>query len=184
MRQINLYHISREDLGPAVVLTPDIPANTGFGEDETTPRVCACLTIPGCIRAGEFCFDEQVMENCEREALYVYEAWVDPEDVLQPGTDQVPDAWFTGELWVTRPIRWVRLAKGYLRKHLSYQVSCTEPEATVVYSRYAFTIDGYDEVIDKVGTTAIYGDEDSFSILEFDPAETDRLHEQSPGQKS
>ncbi len=175
MGQIRLYHVSREDLGQQAFLIPDVPTNTGSGEDTVTPRVCACLTIPGCIRAGEFCFDDPVMDGDDGEALYVYAAYVDMEDVFQPGSDQVPDAWFTGELWVMKPVRWIRVAAGTLRKHLSYNVSCQEPEATVVYSRYAFTIDGYDEVVDRAGATAIYGDEDSFSVLEFDPVRTDRL---------
>ncbi len=175
MKKIHLYHISRTDLGPEVFLTPDVPANTGFGEDEHTPRVCACLNVPGCLQSGEFFFDDDMILGGRPKTLYVYEAWADPEDVWQPSVEQVPDAWFTGELWVTRAIRWTKVDKGVLRKHLSYTVSCKEPRADVVYSRFAFTFDGYDEVVNRAGASPVYGDADAFSVLAFDPVESGKL---------
>lgn len=169
MRSIRLYHVCLEDRGEQTVFVPDVPERRSDNEDKWTPRVCACLTVPDCLRAMELAFDSGVaLDNAELH-VSVYQARVPVEHVVQPSTEQVPDAWMTGELWVMIPIQWTLAFQGTFRRHMDFACKSFETGDNAVFSRYAFTALGEEEVCDRCQGCATYGEENAFSFLEFNP---------------
>lgn len=162
MKTMYLYHISKKDLGDQILLTPRIPKHKDKYEDSTTPRVCCCPTIPGCIHAiPDFIFDGQ--STTITNTLYVYGAHIPVEYIIQPGYTMVSDAWFTGELWVTHPETWFKVA--------TYRVYRQARLDGTPYSRFIFhdAIQANDEIVcDRKIDKTVYGELESFSMLELD----------------
>ena len=174
MTDILLYHVSLQDFGDRHTFIPAVPSKRAVQEDRTMPRVCACLTLPDCLKAMELTFDAGISLDGDTVPVYVYTARVPVESIHQPDTAQVPDAWMTGELWVMDAVPWTLTRRGYLRRHMDFAAKEFVTGNEAVFSRYAFTPDGEDEVVDKYRETVLYGDMDGFSFLELNPFLTNR----------
>lgn len=173
MKTIYLYHISKINLGNVVVLSPKVPEDIASNEDSTTKRVCACLTIPACIRASEVLFAQPHAWLDDGIEVWIYEADVPVENIVQPDVSKVPDVWFTGELWVIVETSWKLHSHAIICRYMMYKCKESMSNSKVVFSRYAVTADENDEVIDRIAGTTIYGyGENAFSMLEYDCSAT------------
>lgn len=121
------------DIGFADWIYPCIPKSRLDGEDGLIPRICVADTLDGCLTSMGFahmCTEEilraiqheqGLYDNLEREGPLWNSLWkrlrfpftlltfkIDREDPAlrypQELTDLVPDAAWTGEHWITRPI--------------------------------------------------------------------------------
>lgn len=108
MKTMHLFRISYQDLGPNILLVPEVPHYRLDGEDGETPRVCACPTLYQCIMAKSMYLNSKLWKE-NKLNFYVYTADVPIEFIEQPTNSQVEDVWMTGELWVTQPIIWTKL---------------------------------------------------------------------------
>lgn len=165
MRKMKVFHISRKDLGSIVRLEPRIPEFHADGEDRVIPRICVAPTILGCIRAlelpssivGEEAFFD-VNKDGKPYPLYLYSSKVNVLDLRQPTNEEVQDYYNTGELWITAPWWFNKIADLTIRKHMDLP-NCA-------YSRYCITEVGKDEVCDKVAAPEVYGDDSlNFSFI-------------------
>lgn len=170
MRTLRLYHICQHDAGENVVLVPKVPAFRALGEDNGTPRVCACLNPYSCLRALELSYSPAMDEPPYGLPVWIYCADVPMEDIEQPSTAEVPDAWLTGELWVMSSLVWHLLSPATFRRHMRFDAKDRKSGASTVFSRYSLTFEGWEETLDRVHGSAVYGDEQAFSYLEFDPS--------------
>lgn len=176
---------------------PRIPDNAALSEDQHTPRIPVCLTIPGAIEAAELVysidlFDKAYMAHMHNWVeLHPHEnrfpfkesrdygfdfdvicALVPGSKLYQPTSYEVPDAWKTGEMWLLEPTDFVHYGRYHIRRHM---------EIGGAYARYAVTEkepdpakhgifkEDYDEVVDRQIGTAIYGEENAFSFITMDP---------------
>lgn len=115
MDTMHLLRITVKDLGSIAYMIPSVPESRIDGEDGQIPRVCAALTLPGCL-SSTWLYGESVFEPNQEIDFYLYCADIPVDAITQPNTTLVPDAWLTGELWVTKPFMWTRLGKYTLRK--------------------------------------------------------------------
>ena len=159
METMKVYHISMKDLGSRPDIYPSIPDTMSQCENSTTPRICVCPTIPGCIMAKELTHDLKSEDDVIN--FYVYEARILSDHIIQPTYADVFDAWYTGELWVTEPYTFELFGLYQLRKQMDVGESC--------YSRYSIT-NHYDKdgIIDRVKASPIYGDCICFSMIDSD----------------
>lgn len=159
MNSIRVYHISDQNFGPKVKLFPRIPDSiaSDIHEDNQTPRICCALTLPQCLYSTERTYD--ITEGDKKIKLYVYEATVKASKLYQPNENQVFDTYYTGELWLLDPTVFTLVNSYTLKRQqiLGYP-----------YSRFSFTMDGEDEVIDKYVCDPIYGDSKAFSFIAVD----------------
>lgn len=163
MNTMTLYHISKIDLGDQVMVTPTIPVYPAFGENDTIPRICACASVIGCLRAIPEPFQTYIDPNTVEPVnkLYLYRADVPIEHITQPDIELVEDCWITGEFWITEPQEFHKLCVYDVRRNCRIIGS--------PYSRWALTAEGLDEVIDRKIAAPIYADDMSaFSMLELD----------------
>lgn len=160
MNTLHVYHISQIDLGDYCEFKPDIPKFKSHFEDKSIRRICACTSITDCIVAiNNIPYTAQFAPD--GLDLWLYESDICIEDIIQPTDTQVEDAWYTGELWITKPYVFKKTAYYKCRKHMEFP--------NMPYSRYSFTRVDKDEVVDRIYTENIYGDRDSFSMLLLDP---------------
>lgn len=161
MNTIRVYHISDQNFGNSVEFIPRVPiylADECF-EDTKTPRICCALTLPQCLYSTERT-DDIESENDEIK-LYVYEAYITPDKLYQPTERQVFDVYYTGELWLTEPTTFTLVGPYTLRRHQMLDFP---------YSRFSFTADGEDEVVDRIVSNPVYGDSKAFSFIAVDRA--------------
>ena len=139
MNSMLVFKITLEDLGNNVFLSPRVPINTCKGEDTVIERIPVCLTLPSCIRALEL--TSMITKDNPELKVYVYVSEVPMEYLEDPNKHEikVPDRWITGELWVTHPWTFIKLSSATIRKHMEIPYSA--------YSRYAFTMENFDEVL-------------------------------------
>lgn len=95
------YHLSAENLGAEVTLTPRIPSNGAIGEERETPRISVALDIEDCILG-------KTWVHATGRTFYVYELR-SRVDVEEPPRWAVPDSGDTREHWVTEPARFRRV---------------------------------------------------------------------------
>ena len=154
--KLHVYHISQIDLGDSFEFRPDIPKFKSEGEDRSIRRIYVCTSIASCITAID-----NIPYTCQFAPngldLWLYEADINIEDIYQPTDKQVSDAWHTGELWVTYPYVFTKTEHYLARKHMEIPNSW--------FSRYSFTADGEEEVLDRICDDIIYGDRKAFSML-------------------
>lgn len=159
MQGLPLYFVSRENLGNVILIDPRIPESRAASEDGTVPRICCAMTLPACIQSMEL--SHEITDDKPEIETWVYTSFVPNEYILTPTDSQVPDRWFTGEMWVVKPWTFHQIGRFVLRKHMDI--------GDTVYSRYSFRYEHEDEVVDRICATAIYGDVESFSFIELDP---------------
>lgn len=170
MKTIKVFHVSRVFLGDEAVLKPGIPEFTAERENEFTPRVPASLNVLSCLKSMELSFDETVYASSAPLPLWVYVADVPVEDIYQPTTEDVPDVWMTGELWVTKPIAWHLESKVFFMRHMSFLAEDLSSHEKSVYSGYSLTYEGEKEIPERVGRPVVYDDSNrAFSFIEVDP---------------
>ena len=159
MNNIKVYHISDQNFGNKVKLIPRVPESIAgdLFEDNQTARICCALTLPQCLYSTERTYD--ITEADKEIKLYVYEAIVKASKLYQPTEKQVFDTYYTGELWLLEPTIFALVDLYTLRRQqiLGYP-----------YSRFSFTADGEDEVVDKYMSDPIYGDSKAFSFIAVD----------------
>lgn len=153
---MKLYHISREDLGDIVTLNPKIPINRCSRENNTIPRVCCAASIYDCLISSEA--SANVTEK-DPLNLFVYCTEVDASDIYIPVEEDVPDAFYTNEIWLMDSYTFIKECNATLRMHMNIPNS--------PYSRYAFTKNGCEEVIDRIASMPVYGTSDSFSYIDL-----------------
>ena len=138
-------------------LTPYIPNNRARDEDDTTLRIPCSLTIMGCISSLSLPYIyEDRNDKDSKFIVHLYYADVPNENIYQPSNDQVPDQWLTGELWLLKDEVFTHKRTYVLSRHIELP--------GFPYSRYSMTqID--DMIIDRVGASVVYGDEDNFSFI-------------------
>lgn len=153
---MKVYHISRKDLGDCIVLIPRVPAYRAHGENSTIPRICCSQSIYNCLIAMEAAAD---LDDKNVTNLYVYCAYVDPLIIYQPESDEVPDAFYTNELWILQPQHFCKECNATLKIHMNIPNS--------PYSRYMFTRDGCEDVLDRITSTPVYGTLESFSYIDL-----------------
>lgn len=76
------------------ILDPRVPKNRMPSEDDKTARICVSTSIAGCLAA--------VQGLKEGNTVYIHICT--SNQVIQPTKDQVPDVFFTGEIWITEPV--------------------------------------------------------------------------------
>lgn len=153
---MKVYHISRKDLGDSIVLIPRIPTHRAHGENSTIPRICCTPSIYNCLIAMEATAD---LNDKDITNLYVYCADVDPLIICQPELDEVPDAFYTNELWILQQQRFYKECNATLKIHMNIPSS--------PYSRYMFTRDGCEDVLDRITSMPVYGTLGSFSYIDL-----------------
>ena len=167
MNLMRLYRFEFVDKGTTFLAEPSIPETVSFIEDSTTPRICVCPHIMGCIQALEL--PESVVsfnKEWKSSNLYLYQALIDldrcrSEGIIQPTINQVPDVWKTGEIWILKPTVFNKVGEFTLSKQFDLP-NCA-------YSRYQVVPNIEDAmVIDRVVGPVIYGDlEEGFSFIGF-----------------
>lgn len=162
MEYIRVYHLSTTDLGHVPTLTPRVPECHLHGEDLETPRICCSTTVIGCIMAMPPFME---LGNIESRDFWLYEAHVPVANIEQPTHREVPDVWQTGELWITQEQDFLCIGKYHVRKHVKW------PD--MPFSRYAFTLEGEEEIVDCIVRAPIYGDIEAFSYLDIDASRAD-----------
>lgn len=175
MKMVRVYFLCDNDLGPTSTIVPSVPKTKAALEDNTTPRICVALTIPACLKAIDaipILCDLDRTDPCKPNEQHtikyqVYSAIVPVEHIVQPDNSMVPDAWITGELWVTEPTVFTKMGIGVLRKHVVYE------DAPI--ARFSFTFmhdsddeDDDEEIVDRAFADAIYGEYGAFSVLDMD----------------
>lgn len=97
MLDFSLYfHISKSD--EISVLEPRIPLKLWAGfEDDTIKRICFGIKIEDCLKAL------YATENSEYK-VYIPTFIVSKSNVYKPTNNDVIDAEYTNEVWVTKPI--------------------------------------------------------------------------------
>lgn len=160
MNSMIIYKICFEDFGDRVLLNPQIPVHPAKNEDNKINRIPVCTTIPDCIRALEL--SSMITKDDPILTVYVYTAEVPMENIEHPNKHdvKVPDQWRTGELWIMHPWMFTKIGKASIRKHMEIPYSA--------YSRYAFTMENFDEVLDRICAAPIYGEMASFSFIDLD----------------
>lgn len=160
MNSLLVFKICFEDLGKQVMLSPQIPIHPAKNEDTKINRIPVCTTIPSCINALEL--TSMITKDNPLLEVYVYASEVPMDYLEMPNKHEikVPDQWKTGELWVMYPWTFIKLGKATIRKHMEIPYSA--------YSRYCFTIENFDEVVDRICATPIYGEMKSFSFIDLD----------------
>lgn len=79
------------------VLSPRVPLHRTLTEDNETKRICVSQSINGCLTA--------VDNFVPGKIVYIHVCECDDEYIVQPELDQVIDACFTGELWITEDVK-------------------------------------------------------------------------------
>ena len=160
MNSILVYKICFEDFGNTVFLDPQIPLHPAKNEDNKINRIPVCTTIPNCITALELA--SMITKDNPILTVYVYATEVPIEYLEHPNKYdvKVQDQWRTGELWVMHPWTFIKIGKATIRKHMEIPWSA--------YSRYAFTMENFDEVLDRICATPVYGEMTSFSFIDLD----------------
>lgn len=81
--------------------------------------------------------------------IYLYEADIEIGNIYRPTENDVPDAFYTGELWIldAYDVDFYKVKCYNIRKHMDLP-NCT-------YSRYAVTEEKEDEIIDIRATTVV-----------------------------
>lgn len=159
MNSLLVFKICFEDYGNTVLLDPQIPRYPAKNEDVTINRIPVCTTIPNCIKALEL---SSMVTEGDLLTVYVYSSEVPMEYIEHPNKFdvKVPDQWRTGELWVMYPWMFTKVGKATIRKHMEIPYSA--------YSRYAFTMENFNEVVDRICAAPIYGEMTSFSFIDLD----------------
>lgn len=153
---MRLYHISRKDLGDSTVFEPKIPKYRAFGEDTTLPRICCAPSIYNCLVSMEASADVSVDKPLN---LYVYCIDIDSSMVYFPESDQVPDVFYTNEAWLLGPYTFYKECNATLKIHMNIPNS--------PYSRYVFTREGCEDVLDRITSMPVYGNLGSFSYIDL-----------------
>ena len=171
MNTIKVYRIELEDRGNIVTLNPYIPNGACPYEDKITPRIPCATTIIGCLRSLQITSNPGInMEELNHSGakLYLYEAEVEVKYIYRPTDNEVPDAFYTGELWImyAQDVDFYKVRGYNIRKQLELP-NCA-------YNRYIVNEEEQiSEIPDFVATTVIYGDSMSFSYIEFDPSRSE-----------
>lgn len=167
MNTIKVYRIELEDKGNIVALNPYIPNGACHYEDKITPRIPCATTILGCLRSLQIPSNPGINKeelNHSGAKIYLYEADVEARYIYRPTDNEVPDAYYTGELWIlnTQDVDFYKVRGYNIRKQLELP-NCA-------YTRYIVNEEErISEVLDFIATTVVYGDSMSFSYIEFDP---------------
>lgn len=154
------YKVLLEDRGDTIFLSPSIPKHPMKGEDTKVPRICVAPTILQCIQSID-CINILSERSDNKLPIYVYATITNAALVLDsPTSDQVPDKWKTGEMWIRSMCPFIKISKGYISKQFDFPNVC--------YSRYSFTID--DELpLDLITGPVVYGEDFCFSFIDKDP---------------
>ena len=162
---LRLYRIVDKCYGYETLFTPNIPQNIMDKENTTIKRICTAPTIPGCIESIQpLCNDayKERLLNGEEITLYLYYTKVNKfENLYFPDTEDVPDAYKTGEVWVIKPYRFRFVSELKIRYHMDIPHS--------VYSRILCRYSGEKEILDFRTGDPIYGDKRSFSMIVTNP---------------
>lgn len=160
---IKVYHVSDDDHGEYFHMSPRIPNEDvrASDEDGVVPRICVCTTIPGCLMA----LPDRVYKYVGK-LLYVYEIEVKSLDVLQqPTYEQVLDAWYTGELWLTVPVTAKKIAT-YIVNHQADFVGSWYARITLTKFNPVTCMTTVTPIGSMLNADLIYGDPDHFSMIE------------------
>lgn len=100
-----LYHVSTTMRNPQKRLFyPAIPKSAGENENQTIKRICFSDTIRSCVQATGYLikqWDYLIVYRIDTKDIpdkYI----LTPDDLVK--NDYVPDAKFTHEYWITKPI--------------------------------------------------------------------------------
>ena len=88
MKTMHLFRISYQDLGPNILLVPEVPHYRLDGEDGETPRVCACPTLYQCIMAKSIYLNSKLWKE-NKLNFYVYTADVPIDNCLKIYADNL-----------------------------------------------------------------------------------------------
>lgn len=154
-----LYFVTDKHLGSSMILEPRIPEFTSSMEDQVTPRICVASTIQQCLTAIEVSSALET-EKVNEKIYYVYYTTYDDSTTVRPTSDEVSDAYSTGELWILEPDAFFLIGAYKLTKGERIGNSC--------YRRYYFTKAGCDPVVSRVCASVVYGDIDAFSYIDYD----------------
>lgn len=109
------------------ILKPRIPKNRMPSEDDKTPRICVSTSIAGCLAA--------VQGLKEGNTVYIHTCT--SEAIIQPTNDQVPDIFFTGEVWITESVEMELIGKIKITKvdYFDY-----DPEKGISMTNYQYRV--------------------------------------------
>jgi hypothetical protein len=114
-RGVEMFHVSKRDLGHILTLTPQIPRSAGNDECLITPRVCFSPTVEQCVigivgygvsHDITFLAAFSVLAN----AGWCPTVYYTDEDLIEP--DRVSDFHITQEHWALDPVKVERI--GYI----------------------------------------------------------------------
>ena len=160
MNEVIYYKAFLENMGDNIILSPLIPKFKIKNEEIRTARISVQPTILQSLKAIDAV--RLLKDSNDNELpVYIYGTVIDDKSVImQPPINKVPDRWTTGELWIRNKQQFVKIYKGYLRKQFDFP--------NISYSRYTFTIEGSEPIINIITAATIYGEEDNFSFIDLD----------------
>ena len=164
MKTLRVYWISNafdviadRTIEKEITLTPRIPDSASLMEDHRTPRVCCAMSMVDCLSSLEVSW--RIAGN-ECQYFNVYEADVPIEILYQPTIEEVPDVWYTNELWILNTQTFKLVGTYRLRRMIILNGS--------PYARFSFTRQGEDEVVDRLFDANVYGSPEAFTYIEAD----------------
>ena len=135
MKSITVYRVETHDLGDKIMMEPWIPDGLE-GEDRKTERIPVCQSIYGCLMAMEMLSKlsgrwpeafEALTETDKIVRLFLYSAVASVRKLSFPNKE-VPDQFYTGELWLTGNTEFESNGCIFVRKLLDIP--------TTAYSKY------------------------------------------------
>lgn len=150
MNTLHLYRISYNDLGNTTKFVPAVPKYRASDEESVTKRVCASTTIVQCLQSKTSYLNEDIWHGAPK-MIYVYEADIPIQSVIQPSIQEVQDTWITGEFWVLDTFTWKKTGDYELTLGEKIQdCNCTyryyfkpvNQECPDLYDNSQFAIDG------------------------------------------
>lgn len=181
--KVTLYRVQEVDIGSEVKFEPWIPDGAD-GEDHTVKRIPVCASILNCLRAMEVLSKlsgrnpdkfKALTEKHTPVKLWVYTCEVDITDIIICNNDQVPDAFNSTEMWLTKPTVFTRAGCIWMRRLIDVSESCYSKYG-VIFSPNAdsdkMDID-WSLVPDRYTSWPVYGEWDAFAYVNFNPARID-----------
>lgn len=110
---MKLYHMSHGVTRPKFRMVPRIPASCMKDENREIKRICVAPTIAGCLRGRRGVNSDEHVKIVYRP----YRSYCDPNATIYVADAEpvepvgVPDAEYTGELWLTKPTTFTKVGE-------------------------------------------------------------------------
>lgn len=107
------------------ILYPKIPKYRMNNEDEKVKRICVSQSIDGCLVATHYNMGDIVfIHTCKSN------------NIISPNTKQVIDTPFTGEKWITKPVK----MKVFIKLRIEEQIKRTLINTGLDINTYRYSL--------------------------------------------